>query len=250
MGFDNSPVKTDVTPEQLAEAIESEAQLAAECAEIRDAAKSFPGTLIRKLFLQLEPKMKTPIPEGFLIAVSKGKGKPYDSKGVRALQVQVNRMDAVWTPLFWDWRTEWIAPSLAEVTVWVGESEEKALVTRKARGGMNGGSTVGNHFKGTETNAGKLAFARIGPGNEVYLGATDFDPDTDEVAAEEQAHASSGKLPAEKVEALQQAVSAAGLGEHLPMKLRGYGVGKLEDLTVEQAFDIHAWAKAEAEGEG
>lgn len=186
----DQPRKIPVTPEQVEQAIVSERELADRAAQVRDEVDFLRRGLSRKVFVALYPLMREKIPDGFISEVTAGKGKPYGSKGVRSLQVQINRMDAVWTPLCWGWRTEWISPSLAEVTVWIGD-EDKPLVTRKARGGMNGGSTDGNHFKGTETNAAKIAFGRIGPGNEVYLGTTDFDPDTDEEAAEAQANAGS-----------------------------------------------------------
>lgn len=190
-----SPRKIPITPEQLAAAITSEADLAERAAKARTSAerasaKRHDGEVVldRQVVQKLAPYMREKIPDGFISEVSAGKGKPYPSKGVSSLQVQIDRMDAVWGLTWWGWRTEWIDGNLAEVTVWIGESEDRALVKRSARGGMNGGSTVGNHFKGTETNAGKMAFARIGPGHEVYIGATDFDPDTDEEAAEAQAH--------------------------------------------------------------
>lgn len=239
------PVKKEATPDQLAAAIQSEAELAERAAEIRGEATE----LTVELFLKLYPLMREKIPEGFLSEVSAGKGKPYPSKGVRSLQVQIDRMDAIWTPLWWGWRTEWIEPSLAEVAVWVG-NDNRMFVVRKARGGMNGGSTTGNHYKGTETNAAKMAFARIGPGHEVYLGAADFDPDTDSDAAQAQAAPAGApdpdrKLPADKVEPLEQAITAAGLSNFLPAKLVECGVSALSDLTVEQAVSLYEWAGGE-----
>lgn len=245
----NSPQKKETTPEQLAAAIESEAGLAQRAAEIRGDATE----LDRELFLKLAPLMREKIPEGFVSEVTAGEGKPYPSKGVRSLQVQIDRMDAIWTPLWWGWNTEWIEPQLAEVMVWVGDVDPaNAMVRRFARGGMNRGSTVGNHYKGTETNAAKLAFARLGVGHEIYLGAADFDPDTDEDAAKAQEQLPLGepsdstrKLPADKIEPLERAIKAAGLEDHLPMKLRSFGVESLKDLTVDQAVSVYEWAQGE-----
>lgn len=247
------PQKVETPAEQIAAAIESERELAERARAIW--ADKPADALSIALFLELWPLMREQIPSGFISEVTAGKGKPYPSKGIRSLQVQINRMDAVWTPLWWGWRTEWIEPQLAEVAVWIGETEEHALVKRSARGGMNAGSTVGNHFKGTETNAAKMAFARLGCGHEVYIGAADFDPDTDEDAAKAQEGGTSEpapdrKLPPDKVTALEQAVAAAGLTDHLPMRLRGFGAEQVADLTVEQAVAVYEWCQQEVVSNG
>jgi hypothetical protein len=52
-------------------------------------------------------------------------------------------------------------------------------------------------------------------------------------------------LPPEKVTSLKQAVDAAGLTDHLPMKLRSFGVESLEDLTVEQGIGVYEWCGQE-----
>lgn len=245
------PRKVETPPEQIAAAIQSEQELAARAAEIWGDTTD----LSREMFLKLYPLMREPIPAGFISEVSAGKGKPYPSKGIRSLQVQIDRMDAIWTPLNWGWRTNWLEPNLAEVTVWVGASEDDALVKRVARGGMNAGSTVGNHFKGTETNAAKMAFARLGPGHEVYLGAADFDPDTDEDAAKQQEPETPPAVPTIPPESLLllRARFDQLIGEdperlrEFKVKLGALGVSArsrdtaLASLTPAQALDLDGW---------
>lgn len=200
--------KTETTPQSaaaapngdgpadpLAEAIAYEQAIAQEAATIRDGKTQ----LDAGLFLKLWPLLRRPIPQGFIKSVGRTTGKPYDSTGIKSLQVQIDRMDNVLTPLWWGWNTLYEQDGkLAKVVVWVGERDEQgraSLVSRSACGGVDRGSTVGNVYKGTETNAAKLAFARVGPGHEVYVGATDLDPDVSEDAAkaQEQQPASNGE---------------------------------------------------------
>lgn len=170
----------------LAEAIRYEQTIAEMAVEIR-AEKT---DLTPALFTELLPLLRKPIPQGFIVKTPKVEGKPYESTGIKSVQVQVDRLDNVLGPQNWSWMTTWEQEGkLAEVTVnvWQGHGEDRnALVTRRAMGGVNRGSTIGNLYKGSETNAAKLAFARLGVGHEVYLGATDFDPDTDADVAAEQ----------------------------------------------------------------
>lgn len=167
----------------LAAAIAHEAGIAEEAEKVRGDETVLSSTL----FLDLLPLLRKPIPEGFIVTTPSGPGKPYDSTGVKSLQVLVDRMNAVLTPLWWGWDVSYEAEGkLAHVTVWVGRKDEP-LLTRSSWGGVNQGSTIGNIYKGSETNAAKRAFAAIGPAHEVYLGASDFDPDTDEDAAKAQA---------------------------------------------------------------
>lgn len=178
----------------LAQAISYEQAIADEAAEIRgDAAELTP-----ELYMQLRPLLRKPIPSAFIVTTGKTEGKPYPSTGVKSLQVLTDRMDNVLTPFWWGYDVEFIGPDgvdargvpnagrLAEVTVWVGPDRERALIVKRSRGGVNQASTIGNLFKGSETNAAKRAFAAIGPAWEVYVGAADFDPDTDEDAAGQQ----------------------------------------------------------------
>lgn len=190
-------------------------------AEIADTAKGIRGDateLTPALFMELLPLLRKPIPQGFIVTTGVVTGKPYASTGIKSLQVQINRLDNVLGPLNWSWHTVWSEDGkLATVTVNVFGEGETTLVQRQARGGVDRGSTIGNVHKGSETNAAKLAFARLGVGWEVYVGATDFDPDTDEDAAKEQAKPD----PAAKVQTID-----------------GERVAELTDLA-------HAWVTAD-----
>lgn len=174
--------KSEATEDQFATAMRYEADIAARAAVERGDAT----TLSPELFLRLLPLLREPIPVGFIVETSKGTGKPYASKGIRSVQVQTDRMDNVLTPLWWSQEVTYHENgTLCRVVVNV--HVEDAPVLREAWGGVDRGSTRGNLFKGSYTNAGKRAFALLGPGHEVYLGAPDFDPDSDSDAAKEQA---------------------------------------------------------------
>lgn len=203
------------------------------------------------LYVTLRALARKPIPPGFIEHVGAVTGKPYESTGVKSVQVQMDRLDNVFRS-FWGYqRTFTENGTLCEVVAWIGPNENEPYVRRDSFGGVDRGSTKGNVYKGSFTNAAKPAFARLGPGWEVYVGAADFDPDTDKAAAEQQGAESpsadkSRPLPAEKVEPLLKVVEAAGLTDQLPMKLRAFGVKKAEDLTVEQALGVHEWAQGAA----
>lgn len=232
----------------LADAVVAEVAIAGEAAKIRGKDTELtPG-----LFLRLWPLLRRPIPDGFLTTVGQVTGKPYASTGAKSIQVITDRMDNVLTPLWWWQDTEFTdGGKLCEVTVHVGGSVP--LFSRSSHGGVDRASTVGNLYKGSYTNAAKRAFALVGVGHEVYLGTTDLDPDVSEDAAKEQegpAQTAARRLPAEKVGALQRAVAAAGLTDHLPMKLRSFGVSEVGELTVEQAIGLYEWAKGEVATDG
>lgn len=246
-GNDAAPTEPKQT---LAEAIAYEDGIATEAAEIRGEETE----LTRARYLDLLPLLRRPIPAGFIVTTGVVTGKPYESTGIKSLQVQIDRLDNVLTPLGWGWSVEYEQDGqLAHARAWIGPDREAPFVVREARGGVNRGSTIGNLYKGSETNAAKLALARLGPGHEVYLGAADFDPDVDPDAANEQAKgggedAAPRKLPAEKVETLKATITEAGLDAFLEMKLRSFGVANLEDLNVDQGIAIWEWVQAERAG--
>jgi hypothetical protein len=172
-------------PGGLAAAITSETKIAKEAASIREKDKG--DALTGALFMQLYPLLCMPIPKAFIQHLPATKGKPYQSTGIRSVQVQINRMNNVLTPLWW-WDTKRYDADgqVCEVVVYVGNrrpaSDEGAsviLAEGSSYGGVSQGSALGNIYKGSYTNAAKLAFAHLGVGNEVYLGATDYDPDVD-----------------------------------------------------------------------
>lgn len=244
--------QTTQESDQIMEAMEYEREIAEEAEKIWEELEDGQAVeMPQAVFLKLWPLLKKPIPQGFIVTTEAVKGKPYPSTGVKSLQVFIDRMNNVLTPLFWGWETEYNEDgTLATVTVRVGAVGQEAILIRRSTGGVNQASTTGNRYKGSETNAAKRAFAAIGVGHEVYLGASDFDPDTDEDAAAAQQTTldipdPARKLPAEKVKALEQAVKAAGLDEHLPMRLRGFGVEAVSDLTVEQAVSVYEWCQQE-----
>jgi hypothetical protein len=99
----------------------------------------------------------------------------------------MDRMDAVFTPLYWGYEDIYEEDGkLCLVTVRVFDHEAQCLVARNSWGGVNQASTIGNLRKGSFTNAAKVAFARVGPGHEIYLGMADLDPDTNTAVAEQQ----------------------------------------------------------------
>lgn len=161
--------------------------IADEAAAIR-AAHSEKPCMTPGLFLDLLPLLKRPIPAGFVTRTGAVKGKPYESDGVRSVQVLVDRMDNVLTPLWWQDEVEWFENGhhLCRVTVTVRATDGEVLVSRSSWGGVNQASTLGNHRKGSYTNAAKRAFAMVGPGHEVYVGVVDYDPDVNPDVAAEQ----------------------------------------------------------------
>ena len=70
-------------------------------------------------------------------------------------------------------------------TTWVNQG----TIQSKAGGTFN--------LQGSFTNAAKLAFARIGPAHEVYTQAIDYDPDVNDLAANDQAAGQALTAPAE-----------------------------------------------------
>lgn len=148
---------------------------------LADAATTIRGKetrLTSDLFLELWSLLARPIHGAHIQTIPATKGKPYVSTGIRSVQVQIDRMNSVLTPFWWRDEVEYHENGkLARVTVGVGNRGEEPLLTRTSWGGVGHGSNLGNLYKGSYTNAAKLAFARIGPGHEVYIGNADLDPD-------------------------------------------------------------------------
>lgn len=231
--------------------------------EIADMAQGIRGeevALTPTLFMELLPLLRKPIPAGFIQTTPPTKGKPYESTGIKSLQVQIDRLDNVLTPLSWQWTTEWSNDGrTATVEVSVLDADGKPLVIRRARGGVNQASTEGNLLKGSETNAAKLAFARLGVGHEVYIGATDFDPDVDTDAAEIQTSTPQVEtIEADRAAHLRDIFDANPTidARALKIKLGALGVTSARSvnhglalLTPAQADELEEWLKAENGGE-
>lgn len=195
----NGKPNGEPTPEQkLAQAIEHEEAIRVEAEAIWDRfrddledgkirviggeALGISAALLR----ELRPLLRRSIPSGFIEHVGEVSGKPYESTGVKSVQVQMDRLDNVLGPENWGYRATYEADGkLCYVVAWIGPNDAP-LVIRDSWGGVRAGSGEGNIRKGAFTNAAKLAFARLGPAWEVYVGAADFDPDTDKAAAEAQ----------------------------------------------------------------
>jgi hypothetical protein len=249
-------------------ALAYEQAIADEATAIRDDA----AELTPELFMKLWPLLKRPIPAGFIQTVGKVEGKPYASTGVRSVQVQIDRMNNVLTPLWWWDETEYEQEGkLATVTVFVGEaSKGLILVERSSRGGVQRGTGIGNLYKGSYTNAAKRAFAAIGPGHEVYLGATDLDPDVDEDAAKANAAQEQSKVKADESaigadiakkmveriwalsdevkEKLRLAVSHAAGGDVGEVNTKPRATKAIAALTFPQAEQLDRWITKKSQG--
>jgi hypothetical protein len=219
------------------EAVASEHEIAKEAETIRGDAT----VLSDAMFLKLLPLLRRPIPEGFIQTIGQVKGKPYDSTGIKSVQAQIDRMDAVLTPLWWNSSVVYQDEGrLAHVVVRVQQGEGRVLCEREAWGGVDRASTAGNLYKGSYTNAAKQAFARIGPGHEVYLGVTDLDPDVNEQAAAEQAKVPGGArqdrfLTDEEKQRIREKI---GDENRLKLLLAAVGVPSLELCTPSKAVEL------------
>lgn len=220
-------------------AIAYEQSIADEAAEIRGDAIG----LTRELFLKLWPLLRRPIHAGFIVTVPPTKGKPYPSTGIKSVQVQINRMDNVLTPFGWEQDIEYDeGGKRAHVVVKVIGLDGEVFFERESVGGVNQGSTIGNIYKGSYTNAAKLAFAHVGPGHEVYIGAAEFDPDVDEAAAN-AAQAPTGQ-PAAAEPALgqdsQQKIVDAFLEaeQDIALYLKAVGAADINSVTASQAYKL------------
>lgn len=170
----------------LREAIEHEQAIADRARGVWDDSEELSPLLLERLY----PLLAEPIPEAFIVRSPAGAGKPYESTGIKSVQVQIDRMNNVLGPAWWHDKASWNDDgTVCWVKVYIGRigDEHPPLAIRHAVGGVDRGNTRGNLYKGSYTNAAKPAFARLGPGHEIYIGAADFDPDVNPQAAEEQA---------------------------------------------------------------
>lgn len=285
---ESQPPITEPSQGQLAEAIAAEQEIAAAAELIR---RDYAAPMDRELFTKLYPLLTKPIPEAFIQRIPFKKGKPYDSTGIRSVQVQIDRMNNVLSPLWW-----WDEASFEEegklctVTVWIGdptlprEAETAevsrfggahperivsrpsgAILSRSSKGGVQQGSTLGNIYKGSYTNAAKLAFARIGIGHEVYLGAADLDPDVNRDLAEREPPAATKaevigkKLAGEMVDrawsipsaksSLQLAASHAADRDVGDCSTKAKAKEALSQLSFSQGEELSGWINRKAREE-
>jgi hypothetical protein len=230
----------------LEDAVRSENDIAARASAAR--GEDFAG-LTPELFVKLWPLLREPIPQGFIKSIGVVTGKPYASTGIKSVQVQIDRMNNVLTPLGWRDKVEYHENGkVAHVRVEVIAADGQVLAERESWGGVNQSSTQGNLYKGGYTNAAKIAFARLGPGHEVYTGVTDLDPDVHEETASQQrpgrgdAQASAARptndrlLTDDERARLVGAFTDAGIDS--ATYLSAVGAESTDELTLAQAFEL------------
>lgn len=195
------------SPEEQAPRVDSLdfSKLRDEAAKIK-VGKGYRGKLTMPILSALEGLLNTPIPESYLEFSPKTEGKPYESTGLKAMQVQVDILNAVLGSGHWRLLTFYKSEHIAHCWLIIGndvhgtaklsddgESVEpngaKILTSRDGWGGVKRSNHEGDGKKGSQTNAGKRAIAQVGPGSNVYR--LDYDEDLiDGVApAGESAHA-------------------------------------------------------------
>jgi hypothetical protein len=203
------------------QAIVYEASIAEEAARIKGDAGYLNAELLAKLF----PLLMKAIPSAYIEHVGAVKGKPYESTGVRSVQVQIDRLNNVLGP--GNWRDNYTYEDegrICHVAITVlgdflENGEREILVTRSSYGGVDHASTRGNFYKGSYTNAAKVAIARLGPGHEIYVGVPDLDPDVsaemakDASGAAEKEEPKAKKIGAEEIEQLKKLWKQSGVDE-------------------------------------
>jgi hypothetical protein len=256
----DAPKEEPPQVDPLAHAIASEQM-------IRERAETIRGNkpLDRAMLRQLMPLLMEPIPAPFIQKVGKVKGKPYESTGIKSVQVQMDRLSNVLGPSNWGYLDEYEESGrLCKVAVQIIDDEGNPLVTRTSFGGVDHASNLGNLYKGSFTNAAKLAIARLGPGHEVYIGFTDLDPDVSEEAAaaaasvadrqqEAQARASKPKgetLTDEQLDEVRTIFKARQVtAEEWRMFLLSHGVERTADLPTGAFEAAKEWLETKDEKE-
>jgi len=160
------------------------------------------GILTKPQLRKLYPLLSEPVPQHYVEFTPKTEGKPYDSTGLRSVQVQIDRLNDVVGPSCWRSLIHYTQNGqVARAHVVLGNDLEHAgldgngelLLARTAPsglikgpradvvahvegyGGHKRGSAPGDIYKGSETNALKRIIARLGPGREVYTLDADDD---------------------------------------------------------------------------
>lgn len=244
----------------LAEALASEAQIRMRAAEIRGTNQPLSYDTLNRLY----PLLIEEIPRPFLQHVGRVKGKPYESTGIKSVQVQIDRLNNVLGPTGWSFSEEFANEGkLCKVTARILGKDGVVLVERTSFGGVDYASTLGNLYKGSFTNAAKVAFARLGPGHEIYIGIEDLDPDVSEQAAKAQAEAkekrpskskpeaAGDRVTDEQYEILRQTFKAKVVDqESWRMFLLSQGVERTADLAANGYTAALEWLDARPDKEG
>ena len=160
---------------------------------------NYESALTPSLLRELEPLLYEPIPAKYIETTPPTKGKPYESTGVKSLQVQVDRMNEVLGVNHWRFLTHYedngmickavvvIGNNLSALelddrgklvsagALWNTEALPQVLGIAEGWGGHKQGSHRGDVMKGSETNAVKRALARLGPAAHVYRQEFDLD---------------------------------------------------------------------------
>lgn len=250
--------KAQALPQTTAEALAAEDKLAEAAAKLR--GEGFDG-LTHDIFLKLWPLLRAPIPPAFIVTVGRTEGKPYPSTGIKSVQVQIDRLNNVLTPF--GWRDDAVyqeGGKLCKATVEILDGAGNVLLARSSYGGVGRGSSAGNIYKGSYTNAMKLAIARIGVGHEIYCGAADMDPDVSADLAKTPAAAETATISKAMARKLVDKAWEAGESERLRLaasRLIERDVGDcdtkakaaraLEALDFEQAGKLETWLDERAE---
>lgn len=171
-----------------------ESRFARAQAEWGDADRLTP-VLLRKL----QPLLNEPLHPRYIEHMPSVTGKPYESTGIRSVQVQVDRLaEVLGVDHFRVLAHHQPGGQIARVHVVIGNElqwcrldergelvpftvaadrvlEADVLAHADGWGGHGRGSAPGDVWKGSETNAAKRVIARVGPGAHVYR--LDFEDD-------------------------------------------------------------------------
>lgn len=176
-------------------------------------------SLTSALFRKLQPLLREPINPRYVVTTGPAeKGKPFVTTGIQSVQVQIDRLTEVLgadhfrilarhepdgrrcrvhvvigNDLQWCTLNELgdLQPfTLLDGTVaqdgagiYAGVQESRVMHAQDGWGGHERGTAPADIWKGSFTNAAKLAIARVGPGNHVYLLDFEDDPHQPEASA-------------------------------------------------------------------
>ncbi len=202
--------------EQNGAAVDTKSQT--ELRELREEAEKikaeneYKGNLTADIFNALQELLYRPIPARFIKHTPPGQGHQFEQTGVKSVQVQLDRLNAVLGPqhfrpltMHTDGGTickavvvvgnnlQWaqldesgklvpytVIPSGGNGAVTVKEAD--VIAERHGWGGWKRGTQPGDVYKASETNALKRVLARFGPASEVYT--QDFEDDPEDTAPE------------------------------------------------------------------